>query len=337
MNSFALADCSTIEAALSQLKDGAIVKAGGVDLLDRMKNGTDTPARLVNIRNISELRGIHPTGNGGAGGLTIGALTTLAEVADAPAVRSHYTVLADACGHAATPHIRNMATLGGNLLQQLQCWYYRSADFQCLRKGKDICYAFSGLNQYHAIMDYGGCPSVAPSSGAVALLALDASVELASAAKGKRTVAIRDFYLQPDSNPHSFHVMAADELLTAVHIPRPATGTRSAYQKYGEKESHDWAIADAGILLEMDGNLCRRAVVAMGAASPVVRRSHEAEAALTGKPITPETARAAGQASMTGAMPLSMNAYKVQLFPVAIYRTILLAAGQMDRDPSATG
>jgi xanthine dehydrogenase YagS FAD-binding subunit len=333
MNSFSLADCSTVEAALSQLKDGAVVKAGGVDLLDRMKNGTDTPTRLVNIRNIPEMRGIHPTPLG----LTIGALTTLAEVADDPAIRSQYTVLSDACGHAATPHIRNMATLGGNLLQQLQCWYYRSPDFQCLRKGKEICFAFSGLNQYHAIMDYGGCPSVAPSSGAVALLALDASVELTSAAKGKRIVAIRDFYLQPDANPHRFHVMAADELLTAIHIPKPAPGTRSAYQKYGEKESHDWANADAGILLEMDGSLCRRAVVAMGAASPVVRRSREAEASLTGKPITPETARAAGQASMTGAMPLSMNAYKVQLFPVAIYRTILLAAGQMDRDPSAAG
>jgi xanthine dehydrogenase YagS FAD-binding subunit len=333
MNSFALADCITVEAALSQLKDGAVVKAGGVDLLDRMKNGTDTPTRLVNIRNISELSGIHST----ADGLTIGALATLADVADDPTIRSDYTVLSDACGHAATPHIRNMATIGGNLLQELQCWYFRSADFQCLRKGKDICFAFSGLNQYHAIMDYGGCPAVAPSSGAVALLALDASVELVSAANGKRTVAIKDFYVRPDANPQEFHVMRNDEILTAIHIPRPAAGTRSAYQKYGEKESHDWAIADAGIVLEMDGNICRRAVVAMGAASPVVRRSIEAEAALAGKPITPDTARAAGKASMTGAMPLSMNEYKVQLFPVAIYRTILLAAGQMDRDPSSAG
>ena len=332
MNSFALADCTTVEAALSQLKDGAVVKAGGVDLLDRIKNGTDAPARLVNIRNIQSLRGIHSTPEG----LSIGALTTLAEVADDPTIRAQYTVLADACGHAATPHIRNMATLGGNLLQQLQCWYFRSAEFQCLRKGKEQCFAFSGLNQYHAIMDYGGCPSVAPSSGAVALLALDGSVELTSA-KGKRTVAIREFYVQPDANPHRFNVMAADELLTAIHIPKPAPGTRSAYQKYGEKESHDWAIADAGIVLEMDGTTCKRAVVAMGAASPVVRRSSEAEAALTGKAITQETARAAGKASMTGAMPLSMNAYKLQLFPVAIYRTILLAAGQMDRDPSAAG
>ncbi len=333
MNSFTLADCTTVDAALSQLKDGAVVKAGGIDLLDRMKNGTDTPSRLVNIRNIPALRGIHSTSQG----LTIGPLTTLAEISEEPAIRAQYSLLADACGHAATPHIRNMATLGGNLLQRLQCWYFRSADFECLRKGKEICFAFSGLNQYHAIMDYGGCPSVAPSSSAVALLALDANLELSSAAKGKRLVAIRDFYLQPDANPHRFNVMAPDELLTAVHIPKPAPGTRSAYQKYGEKESNDWAIADAGILLEMDGNTCRRAVVTMGAASPVVRRSHEAEAALTGKPITPETARAAGQASMQGAMPLSMNAYKVHLFPVAIYRTILLAAGQMDRDPSAAG
>ncbi len=332
MNSFSLADCTTVEAALSQLKDGAVVKAGGVDLLDRMKNGTDTPARLVNIRNISALRGIHDTSEG----LTIGALTTLAEIAADSTIRSQYTVLSDACGSAATPHIRNMATIGGNLLQGLQCWYFRSAEFQCLRKGKDLCFAFSGLNQYHAIMDYGGCPSVAPSSAAVSLLALDGSVELTSA-KGNRTVAIKDFYVQPDANPQKFNVMNHDEILTAIHIPKPAPGTRSAYQKYGEKESHDWAIADAGIVLEMEGNTCRQAVVAMGAASPVVRRSKEAEAALTGKQITPDVARAAGKASMTGAMPLSMNAYKVQLFPVAVYRTILLAAGQMDRDPSAAG
>jgi xanthine dehydrogenase YagS FAD-binding subunit len=308
-----------------------VVKAAGVDLLDRMKNGTDTPTRLVNIRNIPSLRGIQVTQQG----LTIGPLTTLTEVSDHPIVRAQYAVLSDACGHAATPHIRNMATLGGNLLQRLQCWYFRSAEFECLRKGKEICFAFSGLNQYHAIMDYGGCPSVAPSSGAVALLALDANLELTSAAKGKRLVPIREFYVHPDANPQRYNVMGPDELLTAIYVPKPAAGTRSAYQKYGEKESNDWAIADAGIVLEMDGNLCRRAVVTMSAASPVVRRSQEAEAVLTGKTITPELARAAGQASMHGAMPLSMNAYKVQLFPVAIYRTVLLAAGQMGRDPSA--
>jgi xanthine dehydrogenase YagS FAD-binding subunit len=333
MNSFALADCTTVDAALSQLKDGAVVKAGGVDLLDRMKNGTTQPSKLVNIRNISELRGINEADQG----LTIGALTTLTEISNHPVIRTQYQILSDACGHAATPHIRNMATVGGNLLQPVQCWYYRSADFECLRKGKEFCFAFNGLNQYHAIMDYGTCPAVAPSSAAVALLGLDATVELTSAKRGKRLVAIKDFYVQPDANPTKFTVIEPDELLTAVTIPRPAPGTRSAYQKYGEKESFDWAIADAGVVLEMDSNICRRAVVTMGAASPVVRRSMQAEAILAGKPISEETARAAGKAAMEGATPLSMNAYKVELFPVAIYRTILLAAGQSDRDPSAVG
>ena len=333
MNSFTLADCTTVDAALSQLKGDAVVKAGGVDLLGRMKNGTIQPSRLVNIRNISSLRGIKETENG----LTIGALTTLAEIHEHPAIREKYQILSDACGHAATPHIRNMATVGGNLLQPVQCWYYRSSEFQCIRKGKEFCFAFGGLNQYHAIMDYGTCPSVAPSSAAVALLGLNASVELESSKKGKRTVAAKDFYVEPDANPTKFSVIEPDELLTAVMIPKPAPGTRSAYQKYGEKESFDWAIADAGVILEMDGNTCRRAVITMGAASPVVRRSKEAEALLTGKTINEEVARAAGKAAMSNVQPLSMNSYKVELFPVAIYRTILLAAGQMDRDPSAAG
>lgn len=333
MNSFVLADCTTVDAALSQLKDGAVIKAGGIDLLERMKNGTIQPSKLVNIRNISALHGITETENG----LTVGALTTLAEISEHPAVKAHYQILSDACGHAATPHIRNMATLGGNLLQPVQCWYYRSAEFQCIRKGKDFCFAFGGLNQYHAIMDYGTCPSVAPSSAAVALLGLNAGIELTSAKNGKRTVAVKEFYVEPDANPTKFTVIEPDELLTAVTIPKPVAGTRSAYQKYGEKESFDWAIADAGVVLEMDGNICRRAVITMGAASPVVRRSTEAEAQLAGKPISEATARAAGNAAMANVQPLSMNAYKVDLFPVVIYRTILLAAGQMDRDPSAAG
>ena len=333
MNRFILADCTSIDAALAQLHDDAVVKAGGVDLLDRMKEGDEAPPKLVNIRNIAELRGIRETDQG----LTIGPLTTLAEISEHPLIRERYTILSDACGHAATPHIRNMATVGGNLLQRVQCWYYRSADFQCIRKGKEFCFAFEGLNQYHAIMDYTSCPSVAPSSAAVALLGLNAGVELTSAKRGKRTVGIQELYIVPEANPTKFTIIEPDELLTAIVVPKPAPGTRSAYQKYGEKESFDWAIADAGVVLEMDGNQCRRAVIVMGAASPVVRRSAEAEAALQGQPITEETARAAGKVSVQGARPLSMNAYKLDLFPVAVYRTVLLAAGLRDRDPSAVG
>jgi xanthine dehydrogenase YagS FAD-binding subunit len=334
MNRFTIAECTTLDAALSQLKDGAVVKAGGVDLLDRMKDGIQQPSRLVNIRNISQLRGIR---TGKDGSLTIGPLTTLAEISDSPLFANEYRILADACGHAATPHIRNMATIGGNLLQHVQCWYYRSSDFQCIRHGKDICFAFEGLNQYHAIMEYGTCPAVAPSSAAVALLGLGATVDLTSAKRGTRSIGIRELYIVPDANPTKFTVIEPDELITSIRIPAAAPGTRSAYQKYGDKESFDWAIADAGVVLEMDGETCRRAVITMGAASPVVRRSPKAEAAIQGKPITEETARAAGKVAVEGATPLSQNAYKLDLFPIAVYRTILLAAGKRDRDPSAAG
>ena len=152
-----------------------------------------------------------------------------------------------------------------NLLQELQCWYFRSEEYQCLRKGKEICFAFAGLNQYQR-MDYGTCPSLAPSSAAVALLGLNTSVELTSARRGKRTVAIQNLYVHPDANPTKFNVLEPDELLTAATIPQPAPGTRSAYQKCGEKRSNDWAIADAGVVLEMEGNVCRRAAITMGAA-----------------------------------------------------------------------
>jgi xanthine dehydrogenase YagS FAD-binding subunit len=332
MNSFVFADCTTVEAALAQLQGQAVVKAGGVDLLGRIKDGLAAPSKLVNIRNIAALRGVQETREG----VTLGPLTTLTEISEHPLLRARYTVLSDAAGTAATPHVRNMATLGGNLLQHVQCWYYRSPDYKCIRKGGDVCFSLGGKNQYHAIFDNTVSATIVPSSTAVALTALDASVELTSA-KGKRVVPVREFYVKPEVDPVKETVIAPDELLTAVRIPRPATGTRSAYQKYGEKESFDWPIADAAVVLEMEGGVCKRAVIVMGAASPTPRRATKAEAMLTGRPITEENARAAGKAAMEGATPLSMNAYKLQLFPVAIYRTVLLAAGKMDRDPSAAG
>ncbi|HEX4021572.1 MAG TPA: xanthine dehydrogenase family protein subunit M [Acidobacteriaceae bacterium] len=332
MNSFVFAECTTVDAALSQLEGKAVVKAGGIDLLDRMKNGIEAPPKLVNIHHISSLRGVHETKEG----VTLGPLVTLTEISEHPLLQSQYTVFADAAGHAATPHIRNVATLGGNLLQRVQCWYYRSPDYKCLRKGGDMCYSLNGMNQYHAIFDNSVSATVVPSSTAVALTALNASVELTSA-KGKRTVALRDLYVKPEVDPVAQTAIQPDELLTAVMIPKPAAGTRSAYQKYGEKESFDWAIADAAVVLEMQGDLCKRATIVLGAASPTPRHATEAEAMLSGKRITEENARAAGTAAMKDATPLAMNGYKVQLFPVAIYRTVLLAAGKMGRDPSAAG
>ncbi|HMF63676.1 MAG TPA: FAD binding domain-containing protein [Edaphobacter sp.] len=334
MNKFAFVDCTTVDQALGQFSDGASFKAGGIDLLDLMKDGIVSPPKLVNIRNISSLHGITLRKDG----LRVGPLSTLSEIAAHPEIQKSYTALADAAGHAATPQIRNMASLGGNLMQRPRCWYFRSSDFDCRKKGStsDDCHAHAGENQYHAIMNNSTCAMVHPSSTAVPLLAMNAQIELTSK-QGKRTVAMSDFYVPPEKSLLNETVVRPGELITAVFVPTPESGTRSAYQKYGEKESFDWPIADAGVVLVMDGNVCRKATIALGVAAPTPIRSAAAESILTGKTIGEATARAAAKAAMQGATPLSQNGYKTQLFQTAIYRTVLLAAGQMKRDPSAVG
>jgi xanthine dehydrogenase YagS FAD-binding subunit len=334
MNRFAFVDCTTVDQALAELKDGAVLKAGGIDLLDLMKEGIVSPPRLVNIRNVGSLRGITV----GEDGLHLKPLVTLAEISEHPEIRRSYSALADAAGHAATPQVRNMATIGGNIMQRPRCWYFRSSDFDCKRKGgsSQECHAHDGENQYHAVMNNSTCASVHPSSTAVPLLAMDGRVELASK-RGKRNVNMSEFYVAPEKSLINETVLRPDEIITEIFVPKPERGTRSAYQKYGEKESFDWPLADAGIVLVMDGEKCRKAVVALGVAAPTPLRSHEAEAALAGATINETTARAAAKVAMQSATPLSQNGYKVQLFQTAIYRTILLAAGQMDRDPSAAG
>ena len=334
MNNFAFVDCKTVDEALGQMTNGAAVKAGGIDLLDLMKDGIVSPAKLVNIRNVSSLRGITVTPEG----LHLGPLSTLSEITAHPEIQRAYAALADAAGHAATPQIRNMATLGGNLMQRPRCWYFRSSDFDCKKKGgsSDECHAHDGENQYHAVMNNSTCAMVHPSSTAVPLLGMNAQVELTSK-RGKRTVAMSDFYVAPEKSLKNETVVQPGELITSVFVPTPEPGTRSAYQKYGEKESFDWPIADAGVVLVMDGNRCRKAAIVMGVAAPTPIRSAAAEALLSGKTIDEAVARSAAKAAMQGATPLSQNGYKTQLFQTAIYRTILLAAGQMQRDPSSIG
>jgi xanthine dehydrogenase YagS FAD-binding subunit len=333
MNRFTFVDCATVDEALSQMNGDAVVKAGGIDLLDLMKDGVVAPPKLVSILNVRSLHSIESSDRG----LQLGPLTTLSEIADHPEIQRRYGALSDAAGHAATPQVRNMATLGGNLMQRPRCWYFRSSDFDCRKKGgSDECHALQGENQYHAIVNNNTCAMVHPSSTAVPLLAMNAEVELTSKA-GKRTVAMSDFYVTPEENLQRETAVKPGELITAIRVPTPAAGTRSAYQKYGEKESFDWPLADAGVVLEMDGKTCRKATIVLGVAAPTPIHATGAEAALRGKVIDEATAREAGKLAVANATPLSQNGYKVQLFQTAVYRTILLAAGQMGRDPSAIG
>jgi xanthine dehydrogenase YagS FAD-binding subunit len=326
MNRFEWTNARSVGEAIAQLRGSAVIKAGGVDLLDRLKEGLEAPERLVNIRNISGLDFIRDDAQDG-GFLRIGPLVTLANLASDPTVRRRYTALADAAGHAATPQIRNMATVGGNLLQRPRCWYFRSEQFHCLKKGGSRCFAREGENQYHAIFGNDICAIVHPSGVATALLALNAKLEL-TGPKGKREVALEEFFVTPEKDVRRENSLGANELLTEIRVPAPTEGTRSVYIKQREKDSFDWPIADVSVALSCAGAACSQASIVLGAAAPVPLRARQAEAALAGKTINEETARAAARLAVSGATPLSQNAYKVPIFEVIVRRAILAAAAR---------
>lgn len=320
MNRFEWVNAGSVDQALAAVTTNSSFKAGGVDLLDLMKDGIATPDRLVNIRNVSGLAEISED----AQGLRIGPLVTLAQIEAHPIITKKYAALAEAAGSAATPQIRNMATVGGNLVQRPRCWYFRSEDFPCKKKGGHHCFAQDGENEYHAIFDNRTCAIVHPSGMAVPLVAMDARVELTSS-QGKREVPLEQFFISPEQDVTRENIIRRDELIT--NIAMPASRARTAYFKQGEKESFDWPIADVAVALEMEGARCNRASVVLGAAAPYPYRAKGAEARLKGASINEETARAAAQAAMEGATPLAKNGYKIPIFEAIIRRTILRAAG----------
>lgn len=309
-------DARTIDDAVAELDDKTMIKAGGIDVMDRLKEGLDSPAKLVNIRTIPGLDQIRED----VSGLQVGPMVTLDRLANDKTVRASYLALADASGNAATPHIRNVATIGGNILQRPRCWYFRSEQFHCLRKGGDRCFAQDGENEYHAIFDNQLCAIVHPSAVSVALVALGASIEL-TGPRGKRQTALEQFFIRPEEDVQRENRMAANELLTAISIPKPPQGSRSAYMKLGEKESFDWPIAEVAVVLGS------KPAVVLGAAAPIPWRAAAAERVLAGKPMIDEdTARAAAKAALQDARPLGNNAYKLPIFETVIRRTILAAA-----------
>jgi len=276
----------------------------------------------VNIRNIKELSRI----SSDATGLRLGPMVTLAQLDTDPNIRARYTALADAAGHAATPQIRNMATVGGNLLQRPRCWYFRNEQFQCFKKGGNHCFAQDGENEYHAIFSNKICAIVHPSAAGVALMALGAKLELQGKA-GKREVAIEDFWVRPDQDINRENSLKDDEMITAIHVPAPAAGARSSYMKLGEKESFDWPVSEVAVVIEQNGGNVSRASIILGAAAPIPWRAKAAEQALVGKPLTEDSAKAAAMAAMQGATPLRNNAYKIPIFHAVVRRTIMAASG----------
>src|SRR5688572_21699507 len=231
MKSFEWANATSIDEAQTLREEGTVFKAGGVDLLDLMKEGIAAPKRVVNIRQISGFDHITP---GEDGSLKLGPMVTLSRIEGDKTIRERFAALADACGHAATPQIRNMATVGGNLLQRPRCWYFRNELFPCRKKGGEICYAQQGENQYHAIFNNGVCAIVHPSAAAVALVALGATIQLSGDKGAKREMKLEEFFILPNVDVLRENKLQPGEILTEIRVPALPKGARSAYIKHGE-------------------------------------------------------------------------------------------------------
>ena len=312
---------ATASTLISDEKNGtAILKSGGIDVMDLMKEGLIAPEKVVNIRNIPGLDAISFDAKKG---LRIGSNVTLAAIEKNDDIKSSYLALHLAVAKAATPQLRNMSTVGGNLGQRTRCWYFRSIDHQCLRKGGDTCFAQKGENEYHAVMNNGTCASVYASSVATALMAFNAVVEITAENGQEKKVPIAEFFVTPYEDIKKENVLKSGEIITAVVLPPVNDKIKSYYIKQGARQSYDWALADVAVVVELAGKKCKSAKIALGAASPVPTRSSEAEAILTRDGITSSSAQLAADAAMEKATPLEKNGYKVAIFKTILQRAIL--------------
>ncbi|MCS7223049.1 MAG: xanthine dehydrogenase family protein subunit M [Armatimonadetes bacterium] len=327
MRSFEYAKPSSVKSVLSLLGrsfEQAKVLAGGVDLLGEMKEGIISPKRVVNLKGVKDLYRLDFSEKDG---LTLGALVTLTQIESHPTIIARYRALAEGAHSVATPQIRNMSTIGGNLCQRPRCWYYRHHDINCLKKGGRLCFAYNGENKYHAILGGGPCYIVHPSDCAPPLIAFDSSVTLASP-RGERSLSLEDFFVLPSQRMDHETVLEPDEIVTFIKVPAPPKGTGSAYVKIREKQSFDFALVGCAAVVRMEGGVCRQARIVLAGVAPIPWRSREAEEVLEGKAITEEIAEKAGQAAVAKAEPLAQNAYKIPMTVAAVKRAILRAAGQ---------
>lgn len=321
MKKFDYVVADKLEPALAELSHrqsdhSVALKAAGIDLLDLMKEWVQTPQTVLSIGGVDELRYIREEGDG----VHIGCLTTLADVARSELLRTKYRTLHVAAGEAATPQIRERATVGGNICQRPQCWYFRKREFHCLKKGGPTCFAVEGENRYHAI--FGGGPSyiVHPSNVAPALVALDGVIVVRSAGGESQRIKAVEFFVLPEVSLMKENVLQPGQLVAEIILPNAPTA--SATIEFREKQSYDWPLTMACVA-RVGGNWR----VCLGAVAPIPWLSKPAMGVVGDQEITPELAAAAGEAAAQDADPMTENEYKVQLVKVATKRALLTAAG----------
>ena len=315
----------TTPSPLADVDDSPRPIAGGQDLLTTMKDYITRPARLVNLKSI---RGLNRIDGNAKGGLTIGALVTLSELEESATVKAGFPGLAEAAHSIATPQIRNLGTIGGNLCQRPRCWYFRLEEVICLKKGGSQCYAATGENKYNAIL--GGGPSyiVHPSDLAPMLVALGASVSV-TGTEGKRVIPLDKFFTLPsEGSVRRENILKNDEIITQIMVPASGLARRSTYLKFKERESLDFALAAVAAAVELQANkTVKDARIVLGGVAPIPWRVPAAEKFLIGKTLSGDVLKETARLALADSKPLEKNAYKVPLTETLVRRALATAAG----------
>jgi len=324
MKSFENIDVKSVKEAVGllqkfhQQKKSAAVVGGGSEYLQLMKDRVVNPDYVVNLKTIPGLDYIKEE----RGGFRIGALATLAEIEEHPSAREKLLILSEAAGEAASPQIRNAGTIAGNLCQRPFCWYFRSSNFNCLRKGGQLCYTVTGDGRFHAVL--GGGPSyiVHPSDTAPALVALNAQIKIVGPA-GEKTMPLEKFFVLPSVDFKRENVLNPAEIVTEIYVPYPKSGSKGFYHKVRERLAWDHAIVAVATVVQSSGGVVSDARVVLGGVAPIPWRAPKAEAFLRGKKIDEETAQKAGDIALEGARPLKDNVYKVGMAKSLVQRALL--------------
>lgn len=303
MNNFAWVQPKNVQEAANELKNNGVILAGGIELLCLLKDYIIKPEKVINLKSVQGLRNIEIKN-----GAKLGALVTLDVLQKHNEIRSAYRAIAQAAEVVASPQIRNVGTIGGNLCQRPRCWYFRDPELKCLKRGGQACLAVAGNNTYHAIFGGAPCHIVHPSDLAPAIIAFDATI-----VTNQRRIRAEQFFVLPSQDISHENVLKNDEIVTEIEIPNTWANSKSSYFKAKERPSFDWALASCAVTLKMNGSNVSDARIVLGGVAPIPWRSKEAEEAIKGKTVNETTAKAAGKAAVKSATPMKDNKYKVKL------------------------
>ncbi|GGK95637.1 hypothetical protein Sme01_31000 [Sphaerisporangium melleum] len=317
-------------AAIASAGPQARFFAGGTTLFDLMKLGVERPSALVDVSRLGELEVIDTSGDDH---LVFGASARMADVAADPVVLRDYPVLAESLWRAASQQLRNMATVAGNLLQRTRCPYFRDELYPCnKRRPGSGCAARDGIDRGSAVLGTGdACSAAFAGDWPVALLALDAVVDVVGP-RGERTVTLADLHVEPGDTPDREHSLAPDELIVRIRVPVTPAGRGSTYLKIRDRESYAFALASAAVAVTLTGGgVVEECRIALGGVATRPWRAYAAERAVTGRPLSAETARAAGEAALAGARPGNLNAFKIELGERTVAEALRIAVERAGR------